>query len=82
MAFAGLPFAYSRGIISSRRITRACEENEVFTALAATTRLHFTTIADFVFSMGDKIVSVFRDTLAVCYTEGLIGKQMFAVKAG
>jgi len=48
-------------------------------ALAADTRPHFTTIADFISSMGDKIVSVFRDILAVCYTEGLIGKQMFAV---
>jgi len=77
-----IPFAYSRDIISSRRIARACEENEVFTALAAATRPHFATIADFVYSMGDKIVSVFRDILAVCYTEGLIGKQMFAGKAG
>ena len=72
-------FAYSRGIISSRQIARACEENVVFMALAADTRPHFTTIADFISSMGDKIVSVFRDILAVCYTEGLIGKHMFAV---
>jgi len=72
-------FAYSRGIISSRRIARACEENVVFMALAADTRPHFTTIADFISSMGDKIVTVFRDILSVCYTEGLIGKQMFAV---
>ena len=28
-------FAYSRGIISSRRIAQACEENVVFMALAA-----------------------------------------------
>ena len=72
-------FAYSRGIISSRQIARACEENMVFMALAADTRPHFTTIADFISSMGNKIVSLFRDILAVCYTEGLIGKHMFAV---
>jgi len=72
-------FAYSRGIISSRRIARACEENVVFMALAADNRPHFTTIVDFISSTGDKIVSVFRDILAVCYTEGLIGKQTFAV---
>jgi transposase len=72
-------FAYSRGIISSRRIARACEENVVFMALAADTRPHFTTIADFISSMADKITSVFRDILAVCYAEGLIGKHMFAV---
>jgi transposase len=72
-------FAYSRGIVSSRQIARACEENMVFMALAADTRPHFTTIADFISSMGNKIVSLFRDILAVCYTEGLIGKHMFAV---
>ena len=37
-------FAYSRGIISSRQIARACEENMVFMALAADTRPHFTTV--------------------------------------
>ena len=37
-------FAYSRGIISSRRIAQACEENVVFMALSADTRPHFTTI--------------------------------------
>jgi len=47
--------------------------------LAADTRPHFTTIADFISSMSDKITCVFRDILAVCYTEGLIGKKMFAV---
>jgi transposase len=72
-------FAYSRGIVSSRRIAQACEENVVFMALAADTRPHFTTIADFISSMADKITSVFRDILAVCYAEGLIGKHMFAV---
>ncbi len=41
-------FAYSRGIISSRRIAQACEENVVFMALAADTRAHFTTIAEFI----------------------------------
>jgi transposase len=72
-------FAYSRGIISSRAVARACEENVVFMALAADTRPHFTTIAAFISSMGEAVVSVFRDVLAVCYSEGLIGKQMFAV---
>ena len=35
-------FAYSRGIVSSRRIARACEENIIFMALSADTRPHFT----------------------------------------
>jgi len=72
-------FAYSRGIVSSREIARACEENVVFMALAADTRPHFTTIADFIARMGTEIAGVFRDVLTVCYTEGLIGRTMFAI---
>ena len=72
-------FAYSRGITASRRIAQACEENVVFMALSADTRPHFTTIADFISQMSGEIGSVFTDVLSVCYTEGLIGKQMFAV---
>jgi transposase len=71
--------AYSRGILSSRRIAACCEENVLFMALSADTRPHFTTIAAFVSSMQEQIISVFRDILTVCWTEGLIGKQMFAV---
>jgi transposase len=71
--------AYSRGILSSRGIAQCCEENVVFMALAADTRPHFTTIAEFISSMGEQIIAVFRDVLTVCYTEGLIGKRMFAV---
>ena len=71
--------AYSRGIISSRKIARACEENVLFIALSADSRPHFTTIANFVATVGPYIVPIFRDVLAVCYAEGLIGKRMFAV---
>ncbi len=71
--------AYSRGMLSSRRIAQACEENVLFMALAADTRPHFTTIAEFISSMGEQVVSAYKDILSVCYTEGLIGKRMFAV---
>ena len=71
--------AYSRGILSSRRIAQACEENVLFMALAADTRPHFTTIAEFISTMDEQIISVFTDILAVCYSESLIGKRMFAV---
>ena len=56
---------YSRGIIVSRRIGRACEENVLFMALATDTRPHFTTIAEFISSMGEQITSVFTDILVV-----------------
>lgn len=72
-------FAYSRGILSSRQIAQSCEENVVFMALACDTQPHFTTIADFISSASEQISAIFRDILAVCYTEGLIGRTMFAV---
>ena len=72
-------YAYSRGISTSREIARACEENVMFMALSADTQPHFTTIADFISSMKDEIVRLFRDIVALCYAEGLIGKEMFAI---
>lgn len=72
-------FAYSRGIISSRKIARLCEENVVCMALAADTKPHFTTIADFISSMDQECVYLFTKILSICYTENLIGKNMFAI---
>jgi len=72
-------FAYSRGIVSSRKIEQACRENVLFMALSADTRPHFTTIADFVSSMDKEILHLFRDVLLVCDDLGLIGKEMFAI---
>jgi len=72
-------FAYSRGVISSREIERACRENVVFMALSADSRPHFTTIAEFISSMEDEITPLFRNVLMVCAEEGLIGRQMFAI---
>jgi len=72
-------FAYSRGITSSRKIARACEENVVFMALSANTRPHFTTIADFISSLDKEMVHLFRNVLLVCDEMGLIGKEMFAI---
>lgn len=72
-------FAYSKGIHSSRAIESACRENVIFMALSAYTQPHFTTIAHFISSMKDQIVPLFRDVLALCYSQGLIGKEMFAI---
>jgi transposase len=72
-------FGYSRGIVSSRPIARACEENVVFMALSGDTRPHFTTIAEFISTMGEQAVKVFTEVLTVCYAEGLIERKMFAV---
>jgi transposase len=72
-------FAYSRGIISSRDIAKACEENVVFMALSADTKPHFTTISNFVSSMHQQIDELFTDVLLYCNQVGLIGKTMFAI---
>lgn len=72
-------FAYSRGIIHSRKIAKACVENMVFRALSADTKPHFTTIADFISSMDKDTIRIFRDILMICDQRGLIGKEMFAV---
>ena len=72
-------FAYSRGILTSREIALACVENVTFMALAANSRPHFTTIADFVSSLKLEISQLFAAVLTVCSSEGLIGKGMFAV---
>lgn len=72
-------YAYSRGLVSSRSMERACRENVVFMALSGDTQPHFTTLAHFVSSLSAEITQVFRDVLLVCDEQGLIGKQMFAV---
>src|SRR5215510_11239989 len=58
--------AYSRGIISSRTIEQACRENIIVRALACGLIPDHSTIAAFVSSMHEEIVSLFRDMLLVC----------------
>jgi transposase len=72
-------YAYSKGIIHSRKIERLCRENVVCMALSADTAPHFTTIADFVSSCSAEIAVLFRKVLLVCDEVGLIGKEMFAI---
>ena len=72
-------YAYSRGIVHSRRIAQACEDNIIFMALSCDTTPHFTTIADFVSTMDKEITKLFREVLLVCDDLGLIGKEMFAI---
>lgn len=72
-------FAYSRGITSSRKIAKCCTENVIFMALSANSRPHFTTIADFISSMGKEVVAIFQKVLLLCDEMGLIGKEMFAI---
>lgn len=72
-------FAYSKGIISSRKIAELCQTNIICIALAAESKPHFTTIANFISSLDKECVDLFTKVLAVCYSENLIGKNMFAI---
>jgi transposase len=72
-------YAYACGIITSRRIAKACRENIIFMALAAGAQPHFTTLAHFVSSMHQEIKQVFLEVLLKCEEQGLIGHQSLAL---
>lgn len=71
--------AYSRGIISSRAIQRACQENVLFMALSGDTQPAYTTIASFIRSLSEDIAAIFTEVILICDRQGLIGRQMFAI---
>ena len=75
-------FAYSRGIVSSRAIERACREHVTFIALSGDSMPHFTTLAGFVSSLGEDIAPLFAQVLYLCDRQGLIGRVMFAIDGG
>jgi transposase len=71
--------AYSRGIVSSRRIEAACRENVLFMAVSGDSQPNFTTLAAFVSELGDLAATLFGQVLTLCDRQGLIGRQMFAI---
>ena len=71
--------AYARGMISSRKIERACRENVVFMALSCGQHPDHSTIAAFVATMKEEIQPLFRDVLLVCDEMGLLGGTEFAL---
>jgi transposase len=71
--------AYSRGMISSRSIERACRENVVFMAISGDCAPQFTTLAKFVRELRSEITALFTQVLMTCDAQGLIGRQMFAI---
>jgi len=66
-------FGYSRGLISSRSLERACRENVTFMALACYHKPDHSTIAAFISSIDKEIESLFSKVLLVCEEEGLLG---------
>lgn len=71
--------AYSRGLITSRKIERACEQNVLFMAISGDARPSYTHIAKFVRELGPQIGALFTQVLMTCDRMGLIGKTMFAI---
>ena len=64
---------YSRGLMSSRKIERACCENVIFMAISCNQRPDHSTLSSFVASMKDEILPLFTDILFVCEQEKLLG---------
>lgn len=71
--------AYSRGLISSRRIEQACAQNVLFMAISGDSHPSFTHIAKFVRELGGEVQTLFSQVLMTCDRMGLIGKTMFAI---
>src|SRR5687768_5667884 len=66
-------------MVSSRQIERACQENVLFMAISGDSTPQFTTLAKFVRELRDEIGVLFTHVLMICDTQGLIGRQMFAI---
>lgn len=71
--------AYSRGLVSSRSIERACRENVLFMAISGDSAPQFSTIARFIRELAPQIQALFTQVLLTCDAQGLIGRQMFAI---
>ncbi len=71
--------AYSRGIIGSRRIEKACRENITFMALSCGMSPDHSTIAYFISSMKNEIINIFRDVLLYCEELNLLGGSHFSL---
>ena len=71
--------AYSRGIIGSRKIEKACRENITFMALSCDMAPDHSTISHFVTSMQKEIIHIFRDVLLYCEELNLLGATHFSL---
>lgn len=72
MMTALLLYGYSRGVYSSRRLARACEERLDFMAVTAQNRPDFRTIAKFRRRHLDALSGLFVQVLKLCQKAGLV----------
>jgi transposase len=71
--------AYARGMISSRQVERACQENILFIALSYGYAPDHSTIASFISSMQSEVQSLFCNILLVCEELGLLDGTHFSL---
>ena len=71
--------AYARGMISSRQIEKACQENIIFIALSYGYAPDHSTIASFISSMQSEIQILFSNVLLVCEELGLLDGTHFSL---
>jgi len=71
--------AYARGMISSRQVERACQENIIFIALSYGYPPDHSTIASFISSMQSEIGTLFSNVLLVCEELGLLDGTHFSL---
>ena len=71
--------AYARGMISSRQIERACQENIIFIALSYGYAPDHSTIASFISSMQSEIQTLFSNVLLVCEELRLLDGTHFSL---
>jgi transposase len=71
--------AYARGMISSRQIEQACQENILFIALSYGYAPDHSTIASFISSMQSEIETLFCNVLLVCEELGLLEGTHFSL---
>ena len=72
-------YCYSKGIISSRRIEKACKENIMVKALAEDIEPDHDTIAAFVSANSEAAKDLFAQVLLKCSELKLITGEMFAI---
>lgn len=72
MMVALLLYAYSRGVYSSRRIARACEERVDFMAVTGLNKPDFRTISEFRRRHLKALAGLFEQVLRLCQAAGLV----------
>jgi Transposase and inactivated derivatives len=72
-------YGYSQGIVSSRKLEKACREHVIFMALSCLAMPDHSTIALFVSSMKEEIEALFVNILLICEEMNLLGHTEFAL---